>query len=231
MEHNLHAVGVPNYSKFSAFNNDARYFCEPCNTPYSAKGCGDPTAHFCAGICYGCYQFHCNDATGDKANGKYCEQCNRYFGTIEWFTAHQSRQPMPVSAGADDISDRHSYVVCDMVKMCEKCGHCINRFRSNNDKHICNTYFCKQCKFRHSGTEGCYIRPYKPKHEGKLHTNKVLFIDFKTCYTEDVRSTGTVHTQLPCYVACGMLFKPDRLWEIKKLLEVSAISPVESSVT
>ena len=135
------------------------YFCPRCLKPYNTT-----TDHLCAAMCRSCRGFGCvieND-------GIVCNECKRLFKSQSCYDRHRTE---PIDGGGK--------TVCQVIKVCEKCGKSMHINKMNPKGHICGRK-CQTCKVvvtRQDTEHKCYIQPLEQDEDSCY--NHLLFFDFE----------------------------------------------------
>ena len=147
------------------------YFCPRCFKPYDHT-----TDHLCAAMCRSCRGFGCvweND-------GIVCRECKRVFKNQSCYDRHRTE---PI--------DGSGKTVCQVIKVCEKCGKSTPINKLNPKGHICGRK-CRTCKVvipREDMEHKCYIQPLEQDEDSSY--NHMLFFDF-----EATQEHGSHHPNL-----------------------------------
>ena len=147
------------------------YYCFRCLKPYDHT-----TDHICAAMCRSCRGFGCvweND-------GIVCNECKRVFKNQSCYDRHRTE---PI--------DGSGKTVCQVIKVCEKCGKSTPINKMNPKGHICGRK-CRTCKVvipREDTEHQCYIQPLEQDEDSSY--NHMLFFDF-----EATQEHGSHHPNL-----------------------------------
>ena len=135
------------------------YFCFRCYKPYDHT-----TDHLCTNMCRSCRGFGCvieND-------GIACNECKRLFKSRSCYDRHKTE---PIDGGGK--------TVCQVIRVCEKCGKSTHINKMNPKGHICGRK-CRTCKVvvtREDTDHKCYIQPLEQDEDSSY--NHMLFFDFE----------------------------------------------------
>ena len=152
------------YNHFDVINSvpgflGRSYFCFRCYKPYDHT-----TDHMCPNMCKSCRGFGCvieND-------GIVCRECKRLFKSRSCYDRHRTE---PI--------DGSGKTVCQVIRVCEKCGKSTHINKMNPKGHICGSK-CRTCKVvvTHEDTgHQCYIQPLEQDEDSSY--NHMLFFDFE----------------------------------------------------
>ena len=146
------------------------YFCPRCLKPYDHT-----TDHLCAAMCRSCRGFGCvweND-------GIVCRECKQVFKNQSCYDRHRTE---PI--------DGSGKTVCQVIKVCEKCGKSTPINKMNPKGHICGRK-CRTCKVvipREDMEHQCYIQPLEQDEDSSY--NHMLFFDFEATQEHDAHEVN-----------------------------------------
>ena len=146
------------------------YYCFRCLKPYN-----NTTDHTCPAMCRSCRGFGCvieND-------GIVCNECKRLFKSQSCYDRHRTE---PI--------DGSGKTVCQVIKVCEKCGKSTHINKLNPNGHICGRK-CQTCKVvipREDTEHKCYIQPLEQDEDSSY--NHMLFFDFEATQENDTHEVN-----------------------------------------
>ena len=142
--------------------NDSRYYyIRDSRRPLQREKAFD---HLCTNMCRSCRGFGCvieND-------GIACNECKRLFKSRSCYDRHKTE---PIDGGGK--------TVCQVIRVCEKCGKSTHINKMNPKGHICGRK-CRTCKVvvtREDTDHKCYIQPLEQDEDSSY--NHMLFFDFE----------------------------------------------------
>ena len=146
------------------------YYCFRCLKPYDQT-----TDHICSAMCRSCRGFGCvieND-------GIVCRECKRLFKSQSCYDRHRTE---PI--------DGSGKTVCQVIKVCEKCGKSMHIRKINPKGHICGRK-CRTCKVvitRQDTEHKCYIQPLELDEDSSY--NHMLFFDFEATQENSIHEVN-----------------------------------------
>ena len=135
------------------------YFCSRCLKPYNTT-----TDHLCAAMCRCCRGFGCEW----ENDGMVCRECKRLFKNQSCYDRHRTE---PINSGGR--------TVCQVIRVCEKCGKSMDINKINPKGHICGRK-CRTCGVviaREDTDHKCYMQPLEQDEDSSY--NHMLFFDFE----------------------------------------------------
>ena len=135
------------------------YFCFRCYKTYN-----NTTNHLCTNMCRSCRGFGCEW----ENDGMVCRECKRLFKSQSCYDRHKNE---PINGGGK--------TVCQVIRVCEKCGKSMNINKINPKGHICGRK-CRTCGVvitREDTDHKCYIQPLEQEEDSSY--NHLLFFDFE----------------------------------------------------
>ena len=116
------------------------YFCHKCSKSYSSA-----SDHLCDSMCRSCRSFDCVI----EGEGVVCNECKRRFKSKDCYDHHKENL----------IGTR---TVCQVIRICEKCGKAMDVRKLNPKGHICGKK-CSTCGLildEKDGEHKCYIQKW-----------------------------------------------------------------------
>ena len=153
--HNNHFDVINSVPGFLGYS----YFCFRCHKPYDCT-----TDHFCTNMCRCCRGFGCEW----ENEGIVCRECKRLFKNRSCYDRHRTE---PINGGGK--------TVCQVIRVCEKCGKSTHIRKMNSKRHICGRK-CRTCGVvvtREDTDHKCYMQPLEQDEDSSY--NHMLFFDFE----------------------------------------------------
>ena len=138
--------------------------CMKCLQPYSYKK--QKSCPQCAPTCC----FVCCREECEASHYVTCKDCNFKCLSQECYDAHKENE---IDASNKKLSGKSP---CELKWKCPSCGKVLFTNKQRVEEHICNHYFCKNCKEHVPADHLCYHR----RRGVKATSGKFIFFDFET---------------------------------------------------